>query len=63
MSPSPPHIVTREAMKVAGKIWQRSRQSLPAAGSYIQPWAHYICMEYVIINNTVIALEKIAKPA
>ena len=32
------HVLTHEAMKVAGKIWQRSRRILPAAGSYIQPW-------------------------
>ena len=25
-------------MKVAGKTWQRSRRTSPAAGSYIQPW-------------------------
>jgi len=25
-------------MKVAGETWQRSQQTSPAAGSYIQPW-------------------------
>ena len=33
MSPSPQHNLTLEAIKVAGKIWQRSRRS--AAGSCI----------------------------
>ena len=31
------HILAREAMKVAGETWQRSRRTSPAAGSYIQP--------------------------
>ena len=30
-------ILARQAMKVAGETWQRSRQTSPAAGSYIQP--------------------------
>ena len=33
-------ILTREAMKVAGKIWQRTQGSSPAAGSYVQPWKY-----------------------
>ena len=31
------HILAREAMKVAGETWQRSRRTSPADGSYIQP--------------------------
>ena len=30
-------MLTHEAMNVAGKTWQRSRQTLWAPGSYIQP--------------------------
>ena len=37
MGPSPRHIETREATKVAGETWQRSRRTSPAAGSYVQP--------------------------
>jgi len=43
VGPSPRHIFTHEAMKVASETWQRSPQTLPAAGSYIQPC---ICNNY-----------------
>jgi len=37
VGPSPQHILTREAMKVASETWQRSWRTPPAVGSYIQP--------------------------
>ena len=38
------HILTHEAMNIAGETWQRSRRSSLAAGSYIQHWKINISM-------------------
>ena len=51
--PSPRHILTREAMKVAGETLQRSRQTSPASDSYVQPCREALLLKfYYTINGS-----------
>ena len=48
-------------MKVAGETWQRSQQTSPAAGSYIQPCGgltHLLKFAGIIVHRLLIAKAK-----
>ena len=49
-------ILTREAMKVAGKTWQRSRRTSLAAGSYIHPWCFIEKKQHVPFSGSMLNL-------